>query len=175
MSKDSKTTKTTAKTTAKTTTKTTATAGQPVKVDVYARVTDRIIKDLEHGARPWMKPWSATNTEGRIELPIRHNGTPYRGMNVLLLWGEAVDRGFQSPQWMTYRQAHELGGQVRKGETGSLVVYADRYTKTETDEQGQPPTRSGPLTPCTACRTPSRWPPEGFTRPTLPCIGPCPP
>lgn len=121
----------------KTTTKTTATAGQPVKADVYARVTDRIIKDLEHGARPWMKPWSAANTEGRIELPIRHNGTPYRGMNVLLLWGEAVDRGFQSPQWMTYKQAQELGGQVRKGETGSLVVYADRYTKTETDEQGQ--------------------------------------
>jgi antirestriction protein ArdC len=47
--------------------------------------------------------------------PLRHNGTPYRGVNVLLLWGDAIDKGFQSPQWMTYKQAQELGGQVRKG------------------------------------------------------------
>ena len=107
------------------------------KADVYARVTDRIIEALEQGTRPWMKPWSAENAEGRIERPIRHTGTPYRGVNVLLLWGDAIDKGFQSPQWMTYKQAQELGGQVRKGETGSLVVFADRYTKKETDEQGQ--------------------------------------
>lgn len=119
------------------TTKTAGSAGQPVKADVYARVTDRIIEAIEQGTRPWLKPWSTDNTTGRIERPIRHNGTPYRGMNVLLLWGDAIDKGFQSPQWMTYKQAQELGGQVRKGETGSLVVYADRYTKTETDDQGQ--------------------------------------
>jgi len=119
------------------TTKTAGTAGQPVKADVYARVTDRIIEAIEQGTRPWLKPWSTGNTAGRIERPVRHNGTPYRGMNVLLLWGDAMDKGFQSPQWMTYKQAQELGGQVRKGETGSLVVYADRYTKTETDDKGQ--------------------------------------
>lgn len=123
----------------KTTTKTaiTGTAGQPVKADVYARVTDAIIKSLEQGARPWLKPWSAPEGDSLAALPCRHNGTPYRGINILLLWGAAFDRGFASPQWMTYKQAQELGGQVRKGETGSLVVYADRYTKTETDDQGQ--------------------------------------
>lgn len=105
--------------------------------DVYARVTSRIIEDLEKGVRPWLKPWSASNAENRIHRPLRHNGTPYRGINVLLLWGEAIEKGYAAPIWMTYKQAQELGGQVRKGEHGSLVVYADRYTKTESNEQGE--------------------------------------
>ena len=108
-----------------------------IKADVYTRVTERILADLAQGVRPWMKPWSAANTEGKIARPLRFNGTPYRGMNVLLLWGEAMDWGYQAPIWMTYKQAQELGGQVRKGETGSLVVYADRFTKTETGDKGQ--------------------------------------
>jgi len=104
--------------------------------DLYARVTDRIIADLEHGVRPWLKPWNAGHAAGRITRPLRHNGTPYSGINVLLLWSEAVARGFSAPFWMTFRQAAELGGHVRKGETGSLVVYANRIRKTETDEDG---------------------------------------
>ena len=76
------------------TAKTAGTAGQPVKADVYARVTDRIIEAIEQGTRPWLKPWSTGNTTGRIERPVRHNGTPYRGMNVLLLWGDARIRVF---------------------------------------------------------------------------------
>ena len=108
-----------------------------IKADVYTRVTERILADLAQGVRPWMKPWSAANTEGKIARPLRFNGTPYRGMNVLLLWGEAMDRGYQASIWMTYKQAQELGGRVRKGETGSLVVYADRFTKTETGDKGQ--------------------------------------
>ena len=113
------------------------TAPQTAKADVYARVTDRIVEDLAAGVRPWMKPWSAGHAEGRISRPLRHNGTPYRGVNVLLLWGEAQAKGFGSPSWMTYKQAQELGGQVRKGEAGSLVVYADRYTRSETNERGE--------------------------------------
>jgi antirestriction protein ArdC len=58
---------------------------------------------------------------------------PYNGINVLMLWGEAVAKGYACPLWMTFKQAHELGGHVRKGEHGSLVVYADRIRKTETD------------------------------------------
>ena len=58
-------------------------------------------------------------------------------MNVLLLWGEAMDRGFVAPIWMTFKQALELDAHVRKGERGSLVVYANRITKTETNEQGE--------------------------------------
>ena len=88
------------------------TAPQTAKADVYARVTDRIVEDLAAGVRPWMKPWSAGHADGRISRPLRHNGTPYRGVNVLLLWGEAQAKGFRSPSWMTYKQAQELGGQV---------------------------------------------------------------
>ncbi|WP_163361082.1 ArdC-like ssDNA-binding domain-containing protein, partial [Escherichia coli] len=68
--------------------------------------------------------------------PLRHNGLPYQGINVVLLWSEAVARGFASPIWMTFKQALELGGNVRKGETGTTVVYANRLTRTETDEHG---------------------------------------
>jgi len=113
--------------------------------DVYTRVTERIIADLEQGVRPWIKPWHAEHTAGRITRPLRHNGTPYRGMNVLLLWGEAVLKGYAAPFWMTYKQSQELGGQVRKGEHGSLVVYANTITKTETGENGEDVEREIPF------------------------------
>jgi antirestriction protein ArdC len=105
--------------------------------DVYTRVTERIVADLEKGIRAWLKPWSVEHTAGRITKPLRHNGTPYRGMNILLLWGEAMDKGYTAPIWMTYNQAQELGAQVRKGERGSLVVFANRFTKTETNDKGE--------------------------------------
>jgi len=57
-------------------------------------------------------------------------------MNVLLLWSEAIARGYASAMWMTFKQALELGGAVRKGETGSMVVFASRFTRTETDAAG---------------------------------------
>jgi antirestriction protein ArdC len=52
-----------------------------------------------------------------------------------MLWSEAVERGYAAPIWMTFKQAIELGAHVRKGERGSLVVYADRIVKSETDAQ----------------------------------------
>jgi antirestriction protein ArdC len=107
------------------------------RADVYTRVTNRIIADLEQGVRSWLKPWSADNAAERITRPLRHNGTPYRGINVLLLWGEAMAKGYASAMWMTYKQADELGAHVRKGEQGSMVVFADRFTKTETNDQGE--------------------------------------
>lgn len=114
------------------TTKTSATA----RPDVYARITNRIIDDLERGVRPWLKPWGAANAAGRITRPLRYSGQPYSGINVVLLWSEAVARGFMSPFWMTFRQALALGGHVRKGEIGTMVVYANRVTKTERDDNG---------------------------------------
>lgn len=111
--------------------------GKAPRVDVYARITDRIVADLEKGVRPWMQPWHSTNALGRVMRPLRHNGLPYSGMNVLLLWSEAVARGFANPMWMTFKQALELGGAVRRGETGSIVVFASRFTKTETDAAGE--------------------------------------
>jgi antirestriction protein ArdC len=106
------------------------------RTDIYARITDRIVAELEKGVRPWVQPWSAGNVKGRITRPLRHNGEPYTGMNVLLLWSEGLARGFTAPIWMTFKQSLELGGHVRKGESGSTVIYASRFTKTETDEHG---------------------------------------
>ena len=77
--------------------------------------------------------------------PLRQNGLPYSGMNVLLLWSEAAARGFASPVWMTFKQAIELGGAVRKGETGSTVVFASRFKKTETDASGDAVDREIPF------------------------------
>lgn len=105
--------------------------------DVYTKVTNAVLASLEAGVRPWMKPWSAGHAEGRITLPQRHCGTPYRGINVLLLWGEAMEKGYVNQKWMTFRQAQELGGHVRKGEHGSLVVYANSVTKTEAGVNGE--------------------------------------
>jgi antirestriction protein ArdC len=113
--------------------------------DVYTRVTAKVIEDLEAGVRPWLKPWSGDYAADRVTLPLRHCGTPYRGINILLLWGETMAKGYASSKWMTYRQASALGGQVRKGEHGSLVVYADRFKKTEAGENGEDVEREIPF------------------------------
>ncbi len=110
---------------------------QSPKQDIYSRVTARILAELEKGVRPWIKPWSFEHAAGRITRPLRHNGIPYRGVNVLLLWGESLEKGYAAPLWMTYKQSQELGAQVRKGEHGSLVVFADRFTKTDTNDLGE--------------------------------------
>jgi antirestriction protein ArdC len=115
------------------------------RVDIYARITETIVADLEKGVRPWMKPWSAGGLEGRITRPLRYTGEPYTGINVLLLWSESLARGFEAPLWMTYRQAGQIGAQVRKGETGATVVYASRFTKTETDSRGDEVERDIPF------------------------------
>src|SRR3546814_1147266 len=114
---------------------------EPDRIDIYTRITDRILEDLEQGVRPWMKPWSAANTHSRITRPMRHNGLPYSGMNVLLLWSEQVSRGFTASMWMTFRRALELGGAVRKGETGLTVVFARRFTKSVADGNDRKRTR----------------------------------
>lgn len=119
---------------------------QAPRADVYSRVTDRIVSDLEKGVRTWLKPWSADAAADRLpSLPLRHNGTPYRGVNVLLLWGETIEKGYSRNLWMTYKQAEELGAHVRKGEHGSLVVYADRFNKTEQNDKGEDIERSIPF------------------------------
>lgn len=115
------------------------------RTDIYARITARIAAELEKGVRPWVQPWNVGNTAGRITRPLRHNGEPYSGLNVLLLWSEAIARGFTAPTWMTFRQARELGAHVRKGETSTTVIYASRFTKTETDARGDEVERAIPF------------------------------
>lgn len=101
--------------------------------DIYQEITDQIVADLEKGVCPWQRPWSASHMEGRVTLPRRHNGIAYRGVNILTLWMAAIAKGYSAPVWMTFKQAIDLGGCVRKGEKGSLTVYADTITRTETD------------------------------------------
>jgi antirestriction protein ArdC len=113
--------------------------------DLYARVTDLIVAELEAGVRPWTKPWSAEHLAGRISRPLRATGQAYSGINVILLWAEAVSRGLSAPIWITFRQALSLGGHVRKGERGATVVYANRITRTETGEDGDEVERSIPF------------------------------
>ncbi|NVD42908.1 DUF1738 domain-containing protein [Ensifer sp. HO-A22] len=102
--------------------------------DVYERITNRIVEQLEAGTRPWMQPWGGGGTPVR---PLRHNGVAYRGINTVLLWMTAAEQGYSSSYWMTYRQAAELGAQVRKGETSTLVVYANAIERKETDDAGE--------------------------------------
>lgn len=104
-----------------------------MKEDVYQRITGHIVNELEKGVRPWLKPWNAEHAAGRITRPLRANGIPYQGINVVMLWSVAVAKGYAAPIWMTYKQAMELGAHVKKGEQGSLVVYASTVTRTEKD------------------------------------------
>ena len=93
-------------------------------------ITDAIVKRLEEGTSPWRRPWT---TACDITRPLRACGKPYRGINVIWLWCVAEQRGFSMPTWMTYRQAVELGGQVRKGEKSTIAVFYRSYGKTEQD------------------------------------------
>ena len=104
--------------------------------DPYARITGRILEQLKQGVRPWTKPWSAEHLNGRVTRPLRATGEAYQGINVLLLWMEAVAAGHPSPTWMTYRQAQAFGAQVRKGERGCPVVYFGATTMRDAGESG---------------------------------------
>jgi antirestriction protein ArdC len=77
--------------------------------------------------------------------PLRHNGVAYQGINVVMLWSASVVCGYACPIWLTFKQAQQLGGNVRKSEHGELVVYADRINRTETDAKGEEVERSIPF------------------------------
>ncbi|AWI58463.1 ArdC family protein [Sinorhizobium fredii] len=102
--------------------------------DIYSRITDQIAASLEKGIKPWTQPWNSGHAAGPVSRPLRFNGETYSGINVLTLWASAMERSFAAPIWMTFRQAQELGGHVRKGETGSSVVYANSIVRTEVDD-----------------------------------------
>ncbi len=115
------------------------------KKDIYSRITAKIVTALEQGVRPWVQPWNTEHLAARVMRPLRVTGEPYKGINVLSLWCDAVERGFASPIWMTFRQATELGAYVRKGERGSPVVYASKIARTETNEGGDETEREIPF------------------------------
>lgn len=109
------------------------------KQDIYQRVTNEMITALEKGTPPWRKPWKGNNDGDNrpLGLPLRSNGVPYSGVNIVLLWIAKEEGDYTSNRWMTYQQAKEVGGQVRKGEKGTTIVYANKFTKTESDADGK--------------------------------------
>jgi antirestriction protein ArdC len=88
---------------------------------IATAIAQQIIDQLQQGVKPWIQPWSVSRAT--TALPHRATGETYRGINVLLLWVATAAHGYTSPIWMTYRQAGVLGGQVRRGSTGTVVVY----------------------------------------------------
>lgn len=106
--------------------------------DLYREVTDRIISELEAGRFPWAQPWGAANVAAPLGLPENGaTGRRYSGINILLLWGAAFEHGRSCQVWVTFKQALALGGAVRKGERGTTVVYADKFTPKAEEERAR--------------------------------------
>lgn len=109
-----------------------AAGGGENRAQLYDEVTAKIIAQLEAGRFPWVQPWGKPQGGGAGLAPgLPHNaltGRAYSGVNVLLLWGSVIEFAYPSQGWLTFKQALEAGGNVRKGEKGVSVVYADRFT-----------------------------------------------
>ena len=106
--------------------------------DLYQEVTDTIIAQLEQGCVPWVQPWASRSDIGGTVLGLpenAHTGRTYSGINILLLWAAAIDGGHAKQSWVTFKQALALGGNVRKGERGTMVVYADTFTPKDEQEK----------------------------------------
>lgn len=104
--------------------------GGASRADLYQSVTSRIVAELEAGRLPWVQPW-ASGTDCGPSAALPHNaitGRTYSGINILILWGSVIERAYPSQGWLTFRQALNAGGNVRRGERGTTVVYADRFT-----------------------------------------------
>src|SRR5579875_3348401 len=98
------------------------------RANLYDEITDKIVAELEAGRVPWVQPWGTKAVKAPLAMPKNAaTGRQYSGINVLILWGAVLEHGFPGQSWLTFRQALALGGNVRKGEHGSTVVYADRF------------------------------------------------
>lgn len=99
---------------------TNTTAAKAARRDVATEITETIVAELEKGVAPWVRPWD----EAPLTPPTNATtGKTYRGVNVLLLWMSAARGDFADHRWLTFRQAKELGGTVRRGEKGTRIVF----------------------------------------------------
>jgi len=106
------------------------------RANLYDEVTARIVAQLEAGRFPWVQPWGRAGGTGPGLPRNALTGRPYSGVNILILWGAVIEQGFPSQSWLTFRQACEAGGCVRKGEHGQTVVYADRFIPKDAEKAG---------------------------------------
>jgi antirestriction protein ArdC len=106
--------------------------------NLYREITAKIIAELEQGIVPWVRPWRSMGQGPSLSLPKNaHSDKTYSGINILLLWAALDAHGFASCHWMTFKQALELGGSVRKGEKGTHVFYADRFIPEKERERAE--------------------------------------
>jgi antirestriction protein ArdC len=106
-------------------------AGQD-RANLYDEITDKIIAELDAGRVPWVQPWGTAAAKASLAMPKNAStDRQYSGVNILILWGAVIERGFTGQSWLTFRQALSLGGHVRKGERGTTVVYADRFVPSD--------------------------------------------
>ena len=103
--------------------------------DYRKEVTERLIGMLESGTAPWQKPWDAGIAA--MNRPHNFNGRPYHGVNALMLWCTAIDKGYDDPRWLTFNQVKKLGGHVNKGEKAQVVEYWQWTKDVENPETGQ--------------------------------------
>jgi antirestriction protein ArdC len=102
------------------------------RANLYDEITAKIMAELEAGRLPWVQPWGTAAAKAPLAMPKNaETCRPYSGINVLILWGAVIEKGFTGQSWLTFRQALSLGGHVRKGERGTTVVYADRFIPAE--------------------------------------------
>ena len=111
---------------------------------IYQTVTDRIISSLKAGVTPWEKPWKAPRFAGGPFPRNFHTGKPYRGINVLLLWSS----DYSSPFWLTFKQAQELKGYVRKGETGTPIVFYKQLPEDKKADENKEEDERAPFLLC---------------------------
>lgn len=114
------------------------------KPTLYQEITDRIIAELEAGCVPWVQPWGDAGINAALGLPKNAaTGRQYSGINILILWSAVAARGFSGQRWLTFRQALAVGGNVRKGEKGTTVVFADRFVpdseRSRAEDAGEEP------------------------------------
>lgn len=107
-----------------------------MKKDIYQEVTTRILAELENGTAPWVKPWSAKAYRGGAFAHNAVSKRQYSGVNVVLLWMARDAGSYASNKWLTFKQAQEAGGNVRKGERGTMVVFVSQIEK-EDEETGK--------------------------------------
>ncbi len=101
---------------------------------LHEDITQKIIESLEKGVAPWVRPW-------QVKLPVNAiSQNPYNGVNILLLWFMTGEKGYQQHIWLTFNQAKDLGGTVKKGEKGTRIIYtstAKKKRESEAEDQQQ--------------------------------------
>ncbi|WP_313539431.1 zincin-like metallopeptidase domain-containing protein [Sphingomonas sp.] len=106
------------------------------RASLYAEVTGRVIAELEQGRLPWVQPWDAAACG--CAMPANAvTGRRYSGINVLILWAAVIEGRYASQRWLTFRQARAAGGSVRRGERGTTICYADRFTPKDEVERAR--------------------------------------